>query len=243
MASVITTGSTQASGGTNKGGKAVWSGRIIGSTPTQAEPLNIGFGQGSGTASHTQTTALVTDLGLVGEIAAPSGTNTNTGQSARVAGTSSQVTTTGGNYLDTYQVVGTITAGTALAVNEAALFDTNAFPGQTSVATVTSTFLAGTTTGGGTATVASSTGLPTAASNYQVDSEVITASLSGTTLTATARGVNGTTAAAHAANCVLTVVTPTGTGGGGVCAAKGDFSVINLATNDTLQLTAKVQFT
>lgn len=228
MASIITTGSTQASGGTNKGGKAVFSGRLIGSSPTQAEPLNIGFGQGN--PAGTRVTALVTDLALAGEIVS---------QTNRIAGTSSQVTTSGGNYLDTYQVVGTITAAGSLAIVEAGLYDTNVYPGQTTVATLTAL----TGTGTGSATLTSGSGLPTASTNYQIDQEVITATLSGTTLTITARGVNGSTAAAHSGTPFITVASPTGTGGGGILTAKGDFAVINLSSGDTLQLTAKIQFT
>ncbi len=51
------------------------------------------------------------------------------------------------------------------------------------------------------------------------------------------------TAAAHSGSMAITVAHATGTGAGGLMTAKGDFAVINLAQNDTLQLTAKVQFT
>lgn len=232
MASIITTGSTQASAGTILGGKAIWSGRLIGASPTQAEPKNIGFGQGD--PAGTRITALVTDMGLSGEVVA------NGGQTTRIAGSSSQVTTTGGNYLDTYQVVGTMTCNiSSLAIVEAALFDANPFPGQTTVSALGA--LSG--TGTGTTTFTSGSGLPTASTNYQVDSEIVTGTLSGNTLTITSRGVNGSTAAAHTGSPIITVVSPTGTLGGGVMAAKGDFAVINLVSGDTLQLTAKIQFT
>jgi hypothetical protein len=212
--------------------KQVFSGRLIGATPTQAEPKNIGFGQGNKTAG-TDVTALTSDKALGAEIVA------NGAQANRVAGTSSQVTTTNSN--DTYQVQGTITCnlGGGLAITEAGLFDTSAFPGQDTVATQGT--LSGTATG--TFTVTSGTSLPTASADYQIDQEVFTATRSGTTVTITARGANGSTAAAHTTGSILTVASPSGTGAGGTMTAKGDFAVINLAQNDTLQLTAKIQFT
>lgn len=236
---VIPTGSASIAGG-----KQVYEQQVSGTT--SVVPKYIGFGQGD--PAGTRITAVTSMLGLAGEIAAPGGTNTNTGQSARVTGSVTDVTTT--NLNDTFQVVGTITAGAALAITEAALFTTSPFPAQTTVATITSTFLAGSTTAGGNATLASATGWPSVQTNIQMVStggaavEVFQATPTGTALAANARGVNGTSAAAaRAAGVLLTVVSPTGTGGAGICAALGDFAVINLAVADTLQLTAKVQFT
>jgi hypothetical protein len=213
-------------------GKQVFSGRLIGSSPSQAEPKNIGFGQGDATAG-TDVTAVTSDKALGAEIVA------NGAQTTRIAGTSSQVTTTNTN--DTYHVTGTLTCnlGGGLAITEAGLFDTNAFPAQTTVATQGA--LSG--TGTGTFTITSATGFPTASTDYQIQSEVLTGTLSGTTLTISARGANGSTAAAHAAGKIITVASATGTGAGGIMTAKGDFAVINLSQNDTLGLTAKVQFT
>lgn len=92
------------------GGKAVLSGRMIGSTPTQAEPKEIGWGTSAGTTAATDTT-------LFGEkdvdLAATSG--------SRTTGTSSQVTITNTN--DTYQVTGTRTATGAGTVTNAGLWD------------------------------------------------------------------------------------------------------------------------
>lgn len=227
------------------GGKQVFEQDVSGTTALP--PKYIAFGQGD--PAGTRITAVTSMLGLAGEIAAPGGTNTNTGQSARVTGTVSDVTTT--NLSDTVQVVGTLTAGVALAITEAGLATTSPFPAQTTVATITSTFLAGATTAGGNATLASATGWPSGSQiNIQMVStggtavEVFQATPTGTALAANARGVNGTSAAAaRAAGVLLTNVTPGGTGGCGLFAAIGDFAVINLATNDTLQLTAKTQFT
>lgn len=237
MANIIPTGSTQASGGTRKGGKAVFSGRMIGGTPSQAEPLNVAFGQGS--PNGTRITSVTTDLGLSGEIVA------NGAQTTRIAGSSSQVTTSGGFFNDTYQVQGTITCnlGGGLAITEASLHDTSAYPGADLIANANLGVLTG--TGTGTFTVNSGSSFPTTSTDYQVEQEVFTATRSGTTVTITARGVNGSTAVAHTAagNTNITEVSQSGTGNGGTMAAKGDFAVVNLAQNDTLQLTAKVQFT
>jgi hypothetical protein len=80
-------------------GKAIVTSRIKG---TGTEPTYVGYGTGAGTTAATDTT-LFTETGT------------------RVSGTSSQVTTTTTN--DTYQVVGTQTAGGTLAITNAGLFD------------------------------------------------------------------------------------------------------------------------
>jgi hypothetical protein len=84
-------------------GKAILSGRMIGATPTQAEPHFLGWGTGAGAGSATST-----DLST----AAPE---------ARAAGTSTQVTTTVTN--DTHQVVGTITASAGRTITNVGVFD------------------------------------------------------------------------------------------------------------------------
>ncbi len=87
-------------------GREIITGRMRGGTPSQAEPLHIGVGTGT-TATTTGDTALATERTV----------------EARVAGTSSQQTTTSTN--DTYQVTGTWTksdAGT-VAITEVGLFD------------------------------------------------------------------------------------------------------------------------
>ena len=90
-------------------GTAVASGRMIGATPSQAEPKQIGFGTGAGTAAVADTT-LFSEKDPSGSVSG-----------SRTAGTSSQVTTTVTN--DTYQVVGTMTATAVLGVTNAGLFD------------------------------------------------------------------------------------------------------------------------
>ena len=81
------------------GGKAIVTNRIKGSG---TEPIYIAWGTGAGTTGATDTT-LFTETGT------------------RVSGTSTQQTTSTTN--DTYQVVGTMTAGGALSITNAGLFD------------------------------------------------------------------------------------------------------------------------
>lgn len=87
-------------------GKAIAAKRHIGSTPAQAEPNYVGIGVGATGAART---AVVGDTAL------------STAVESRVAGTSSNVTTTTTN--DTYQTVATITATATRAVDEAGTFD------------------------------------------------------------------------------------------------------------------------
>ena len=84
-------------------GKAVLSGRCIGSTPSQAEPKYIQWGTSSTAESASQTTLVA---------AAPE---------ARVAGSSSQVTVSQTN--DTYQVTGSLTSTSGATIQEVGLFD------------------------------------------------------------------------------------------------------------------------
>lgn len=87
-------------------GKAIAAKRHIGATPAQAEPNYIGIGVGATGAART---AVVGDTAL------------STAVESRVAGTSTNVTTTTTN--DTYQTVATITASATRAVDEAGTFD------------------------------------------------------------------------------------------------------------------------
>lgn len=80
-------------------GKAIVTNRIKGSG---TEPVYVAYGTGAGTTAAADTT-LFTETGT------------------RQTGTSSQVTTSVTN--DTYQVVGTQTAGGTLAITNAGLFD------------------------------------------------------------------------------------------------------------------------
>jgi hypothetical protein len=84
-------------------GKAIISGRMFGATPTQAEPKYAGWGTGAGAGAAGST-----DLSTAAT-------------EARVAGTSSQFTTTQTN--DTHQVTATITANGTKTITNAGLFD------------------------------------------------------------------------------------------------------------------------
>lgn len=181
------------------------------------EPLNCAFGQGSGTSA-------VPDEALFAEVVAQ----------GRVAGTATQQTTTTPN--DTYQVVGTYTASAARAITEAGLLDAVTSPAQTTLA-------ASMTSGQTTLTVPSAAGFP-GSGNYdiQIDSEVMTVTGGqGTTTWTVTRGVNGSTAASHASAAVVTGASIAAAGGN--LFMHGDFAVINLASGDTLTLTAKAQIT
>ena len=81
-------------------GKAIITNYLIGGAASQ--PKYVGWGTGAGTTAATDTT-LFTETGT------------------RTSGTMSQQTTSVTN--DTYQVVGTMTAGATLAITNAGLFD------------------------------------------------------------------------------------------------------------------------
>jgi len=90
-------------------GQAIGAGRLLGATPTQAEPKFIGIGSGAGTTAAGDTT-LFTEYT----------TGTWAGY-ARTSNAGTQVTTTNAN--DTAQWQGTFTAGAAQTVTNAANFD------------------------------------------------------------------------------------------------------------------------
>lgn len=87
-------------------GKGICAKRLVGATPSQAEPKYVAIGTGATGAART---AAVGDTALSTEV------------ETRATGTNSTVTTSQTN--DTYQVVGTVTATTARAVDEAGIFD------------------------------------------------------------------------------------------------------------------------
>jgi len=84
-------------------GKAVISGRMIGTSPSQAEPRYIGWGPGAGAGSASST-----------DVSTPA-------SEARATGTSTQFTTTVTN--DTHQVVGTLTANANKTITNVGIFD------------------------------------------------------------------------------------------------------------------------
>jgi len=83
-------------------GKAVVTNRVKNGATGATEPNYVAWGTGTGTTAVADTT-LFTETGT------------------RTAGTSTQQTTSTTN--DTYQVVGTMTAGGTLAITNAGLFD------------------------------------------------------------------------------------------------------------------------
>lgn len=84
-------------------GKAIISGRMIGTSPSQAEPRYLGWGTGAsaGAASSTNVSTPATE--------------------ARATGTSTLVTTSVTN--DTHQVVGTLTANANKTITNVGIFD------------------------------------------------------------------------------------------------------------------------
>lgn len=203
-------------------GREVFTGRMIGASPTQAEPKVLAWGLDPADAY----VAANTDVALFTESA-----------EARVSGTSSQVTTTTTN--DTYQVTGTMTATAGRAITEFALCDSTTQPAAAAVAA------------GGVVGSAVSTTLNTAATftpgnnNYvQIRTEVMQVTAgSGTTALTVVRGQNGSSAIATIA--VADNVAPGNPPGqtgitGGTLLMKADFAVINLNTSDSIAFTAKV---
>lgn len=81
-------------------GKAIVTNYLAGGAATQ--PKYVAWGTGAGTTAATDTT-LFTEVGT------------------RTSGTTTQQTTSTTN--DTYQVIGTITAGSSLTITNAGLFD------------------------------------------------------------------------------------------------------------------------
>jgi len=84
-------------------GKAIISGCMFGTTPTQAEPRYMGWGTGAGAGSASST-----------DVSTPA-------SEARATGTSTQFTTTVTN--DTHQVVATLTANANKTITNLGIFD------------------------------------------------------------------------------------------------------------------------
>lgn len=166
---------------TTKGYEIV-AGRMKGATPTQAEPLFMGWGTG-GVGTGSPYAVAITDVAPFGE--GPTGD-----YSSHITGTSSLVTVTTAN--DTYQVTGTITASTGETIAEMFLTDSATRAQATTVA-------AGGVVGSAVATtlnVASASGFPGSGNyNVQVDTEVMTVTAGqGTTAWTVTRGANGSSA-------------------------------------------------
>ena len=201
---------------------------MIGTTPSQLEPNQLGWGTG-GVGTGSPYTAAKTDVAAFGEAS-----------EARVAGTSSQVTTTTTN--DTYQVVGTITAGGAKTIAEVFLSDSGTKPFSTTVASGASTVI-----GSSSNTSMNLAASYTPANNtyVQVDTEVmkVTAGTGTTTVTVT-RGQNGSSAISTiAAADVVTLGNPPGTAtANATLFVHATFTGLALSSGDSLQSTVQVSY-
>jgi hypothetical protein len=204
-------------------GREIITSRMRGAPAAGTEPLNVGWGTGVFTAA-------VSDVGPFIEAS-----------EARVAGTSSQVTTTTVN--DTYQVVATITAGGAKTISEVLLSDSATKPFSTTVAAGAGTVIGSSTN---TAMNVAAAYTPANGTQVQVRTEVMTVTAgTGTTALTVTRGVNGSTAIATiaAADTVTAGNMPgqTGVTNGNVF-LHGDFTGLALNANDSIQFTVKTQF-
>lgn len=201
-------------------GDSVAAARMIGASPTQAEPKNVAWGTGAGTAAKPDVAAFAE------------------GPESPVVGTSSQVTTTTTN--DTYQVVATITASAGRTVTNVVLKDSSSLAPQTTLSAAIAT------TGATSMTVVSASGFP-GSGNYsiQIDSEVILVTAGqGTTTWTISRGTNGSTAATHSSSAPVVGGNAPGSTAvtGGTVFLKGDFTGLALNASDSIQFTVKCQF-
>jgi hypothetical protein len=204
--------------------KEIFSGRLIGSSPTQAEPKNIAWG-----LNPNALTAAATDVAMFQESA-----------EARVAATSSQITTTYTN--DTYQLVGTITASAGRSITEFGAFDSTTQP-------TTNTVAAGGVVGSNSSTALNTgTNFSPGNNNFiQIRNEVMKVTAgSGTSALTVTRAQNGSSAISTiTAADVVTPGNPPGQTGitGGSMMIHCDFSVVTLSSGDSIQFTLQIQFT
>lgn len=210
-----------------RSGRAHVVNRFIGAPAGSTEFKNVGWGTG---IAGVQATAAASDVNMFSEL-----------PEARVAGTSSAVTTTTTN--DTYQVTATITASAGRTVNEGCLTSTATKPQANSVAATSGVIGSSVSTD---LKVASAAGFP-GAGNYfiQVRTEVMTVTGGqGTTTWVVTRGTNGSTAIATIA---LSDVVTGGNGPNDTAITNGDISVhfdfgnVILASGDSIAFTIKGQ--
>lgn len=184
------------------------------------EPLNVGWGNNPNTL-----TAANTDVALFKPAA-----------EARVAGTSTQQTTTTTN--DTYQVVATITSSSGQTIAEVGLFDSTSVPFSTTWAT------APTTTSGTTGTLSASY---TPANNTYIQSRTevmqVTAG-TGTTSVTVVRAANGSTATTSSNGDTTTSgnVPGSSTITGGSMFLHADHGANTLNNGDSITYTIKISF-
>jgi hypothetical protein len=209
-------------------GDAIISGRMIGTSPTQAEPKVLGWGKG-GTGTGSPYAAAKTDVAPFQESA-----------ETRVTGTSSQQTTTYAD--DTYQVTGVISSLSGQTIAEVFLSDSATKPFSTTVA-------GGTVVGSssGTTLTTTATYTPVNSTYVQIDTEVmlVTAGTGTTSLTVT-RAQNGSSAISTISDG--DVVTcgnpppPASTTGTGNLYVHATFSGLPLNTGDSLAATVQVAY-
>jgi hypothetical protein len=202
--------------------------RMIGASPTQAEPKILGWGSG-GVGTGSPYTAAKTDVAPFGEAAESRSTGTSSTQTTNWAG-------------DTYQVVGTITSDSSQTISEVFLSDSATKPFSTTVAggTVVGSLTGTTLTTGATYTPANGTSI-------QIDTEVMQVTAgTGTTSLTVARGRNGSAAISTISDGdIVTCGNPpppgsaTGTGNVFVHAT---FAGLPLGTGDSLAATVQVAF-
>lgn len=203
-------------------GREIFTGRMIGSSPTQAEPKILAWGLDPADAYA----AANTDVALFTE-----------SPEARVTGTSSQQTTTTVN--DTYQVTGTMTASSARVITEAALSDSTTQPAAATVA-------AGGVVASNSATTLNTGSTFTPGNNnfVQIRTEVMQVTAgSGSTALTVVRAQNGSGAISTiAVSDNVAPGNPPGQTGitGGSLLAKSDFAAINLNTSDSIAFTWKI---
>lgn len=209
-------------------GDAIAAARMIGTSPSQAEPKFLGWGAG-GHGTGAPYAAAKTDVAAFEEAA-----------ESRVAGTSSQQTT---NYADdTYQVTGTITSLSGQTITEVLLSDSATKPFSTTVA-------GGTVVGSssGTTLTTAATYTPANSTYVQIDTEVmlVTAGTGTTSLTVT-RAQNGSSAIATITDGdIVTCGNPPPPGavtGTGNLFVHASFSGLPLNTGDSLAATVQVAF-
>lgn len=210
---------------TTKKGKEIQSGRMGGgASPTQTEAKNVSWGY-----NPSALTANANDVALFAE-----------GVETRVAGTSSQVTTTNTN--DTYQVTATVTATGTRSVGEVALFDATTQPAQATLAAGGIAAL----NGGGTTMTTVATFTPGTNNYVQVRNEVMKVTAgSGTTSLTVTRAQNGTSSGTtFATSDVVTPGNPPGQTGvtGGSALLHADHTVDNLNTGDSIAYTTQIQY-
>ena len=203
-------------------GREVMTGRMIGSSPTQAEPKVIGWDTGGFTGA-------VSDVAAFGESA-----------ELRITGSSSLTTTTTTN--DTYQVTGTMVATGARTITAVLLSDTTSKPFATTVT-------GGTAVGSNSGTTLTVAASYTPANNtyVQIRTEVLQVTAgSGTTSLTVVRGANGSTPITTIANSdPVTAGNPPGvsTVTNGNLIVHGEHGSTTLASGESIAYTVTVKVT